>query len=47
LNRHAGQRHTACILYIAAPHRSHTIVSLLSQAVRGPDSAERTGVIAG
>jgi hypothetical protein len=47
LNLQAGQRQTACILYIAAPHRSHTIVSVLSQAGRGPESAERTGVITG
>jgi len=47
LNRQAGQRQTACILYIASPHRSHTIESVLSQAVGGPDSAERTGVIGG
>jgi hypothetical protein len=47
LNLQAGQRHTACILYIASPHRSHTIVSALSQAGRGADNAERTGVITG
>jgi len=30
-----------------SPHRSHTIESVLSQAVGEPDSAERTGVIGG
>jgi hypothetical protein len=46
LNLQAGHRQTACILYIAAPHRSQTIVSVLSQSGRA-ESADRTGVITG
>jgi hypothetical protein len=28
LNPHAGQRHTACMRYISAPQRSHSVFSI-------------------
>ena len=46
LKRHAGQRHTACIRYIAAPHRSHTIESGSGRAGLAW-SADRIGVMGG
>ncbi len=46
LKRQAGQRHTACIRYISAPQRSHTV--RVSSAGAGPAlRAERMGVIGG
>jgi hypothetical protein len=46
LKRQAGQRHTACMRYISAPQRSHTV--RLSSAGTGPAlRADRMGVIGG
>lgn len=46
LKRQAGQRHTACMRYISAPQRSHTV--RVSSAGAGPAfRAERMGVIGG
>jgi hypothetical protein len=44
LNPHPGQRHTACILYISVPQRSHTIWSSFMSHFGGA-SADRIGVI--
>ena len=44
LKRQLGQRQTACIRYISAPHRSHRVVS--GAAAGGDDcNAETIGVI--
>jgi hypothetical protein len=46
LKRQAGQRQTACMRYISAPHRSHIV--RLSSAGAGPAfRADRMGVIGG
>jgi hypothetical protein len=50
LNRHDGQRQTACIRYMSAPQRSHVMASSDDVAAAGPEpgvrelSAETTGV---
>ena len=44
LNRHAGQRHTACMRYMSAPQRSHFIASSAGTAGEAL-SAETIGVI--
>jgi len=46
LNRQAGQRQTACIRYISAPHRSQT-VRASSVGLGEVLKADRTGVIGG
>jgi hypothetical protein len=46
LKRQAGQRHTACIRYISAPQRSHT-VRLSSAGAGRALRADRMGVIGG
>ena len=43
LKRQAGQRQTACIRYISAPHRSHFTASALSE-LTGARRADTTGV---
>ena len=44
LNPHPVHRQTACILYISAPQRSHTIWSSFGSHFGGP-SADLIGVI--
>ena len=44
LKRHCGQRHTACMRYISAPHRSQSVRSGATGAGRSR-SADTTGVI--
>ena len=44
LNPHAGQRHTACMRYISAPHRSQMVLSL---AVERDAAATGRGATAG
>ena len=43
MNPHVGQRHTACIRYIAAPQRSHSILSASPAGVTLRDESGRTG----
>ena len=44
LNRHEGQRHTACIRYISAPQRSQFIASSELRTFGAVPSADTTGV---
>jgi hypothetical protein len=44
LNRQEGQRHTACMRYMSAPHRSHFMASSAGVA-GGALNADGTGLI--